>query len=107
MKKLFIVLLSSTLLSFTDINIKGFNVNLDECNKLHVSSTIGKNELIKEIKIINQNNKNIYLYRKVEHLPLNFWVYLPEGTYKVETNILLKNGKNIKDVKKFKINKHE
>jgi hypothetical protein len=34
-------------------------------------------------------------------------VYLPEGSYIMRTTILLKSGKVIKDIKEFKILKHE
>ncbi len=107
MKNLFIILLLFILVSFTDIDIKGFNVKLDKCNRLYIKTKLNENELVKEIKINKQNDKNIYLYRKTEHLPLNFWVYLPEGSYIMRTTILLKSGKVIKDIKEFKILKHE
>jgi len=105
MKTLIFTLLSIICFSFTNIDINGFTVNLDECNRLHVTTSLHEDELAKEIRINKYNDTAIYLYRKTEHLPLNFRIYLPEGKYTVSTVILYKNGKTKKDSIEIQVEK--
>jgi hypothetical protein len=51
MKNLFIILFTLILLSFSNINVKGFNIYIDKRNMLNIYAVLERDVLSKEIEI--------------------------------------------------------
>jgi len=97
MKNLFIILFTLILLSFSNINVKGFNIYIDKRNMLNIYAVLERDVLSKEIEIKEKTGKNIYLYKKITCNKIQLKAFLPEGTYDVKTIIKYKNNKIIKN----------
>jgi hypothetical protein len=106
MKNLLIILVSLLLLSFTDIPVNGFNIKTER-GGLRITASLNEGEVSKEIiinrEVTKENPDKVYLYRRVQCYNVNLWFYPGPGSYTVQTNVLMENGRVIKDFAKFKL----